>query len=223
MQVLRSQGFRGLAPIVLPAGIDSATFHPRTDARGAGAFTIGYVGRLVPEKGIDTLVSAVARLEPPVRLEVAGAGPMEAALRRQVLREGIARERVLFLGQLEAGGVAALLRRIDVLVLPSRTTPVWAEQFGRVLAEAMACGTPVIGSSSGEIPHVVGDAGLVFPEGDAEALAARLRELRDSRDLWSRLSRRGLERASLYSATRLGEQTAAVYRQLAALPRGPSR
>ena len=60
---------------------------------------------------------------------------------------------------------------MDVSVLPSLTRPNWKEQFGRTLAEAMSCETPVIGSDSGEIPHVIGDAGLIFKEGDAQALA----------------------------------------------------
>ena len=69
--------------------------------------------------------------------------------------------------------VPAVLRALDVLVLPSLTTPSWKEQFGRVLQEAMACAIPVVGSDSGEIPHVIGDAGLVTPEGDAAALRRR--------------------------------------------------
>jgi glycosyltransferase involved in cell wall biosynthesis len=59
---------------------------------------------------------------------------------------------------------------MEMMVLPSLTTTMWKEQFGRVLPEAMACGIPVIGSSSGEIPAVIGDAGLVFPEGNVESL-----------------------------------------------------
>ena len=73
------------------------------------------------------------------------------------------------------------MRRFDVLVGPSLTTPRWKEQFGRMLVEAMACGVPVIGSDSGEIPHVIGDAGIVVPEGDRVALCAAIARLRDLR------------------------------------------
>jgi len=235
VRVLRAQGFAGLAPVILPGGFDPETFHPRRARPFAaaktpafpydrGSFTVGYVGRLAREKGLDTLVSAVARLGPPVTLEIAGTGRLEAALARQARAEDLGEYRIRFLGHLDADAVADFLNRIDVLVLPSRTTRVWAEQFGRVLVEAMACGTPVVGSSSGEIPAVIGNAGLVFPEGDAVALAERLFMLRRSPELRAGLSERGLKRAvGLYSATRIAEQTAAFYRELAPPFAGASR
>ena len=79
-------------------------------------------------------------------------------------------ERVDFLGQRASTQMPDVYPTFDVLVLPSLTRPNWKEQFGRVLIEAMACGVPVIGSDSGEIPNVIGDAGLIFPEGDIDAL-----------------------------------------------------
>ena len=79
----------------------------------------------------------------------------------------------------------AFFREIDVFVLPSISRPNWTEQFGRVLIEAMASEVVVVGSDSGEIPHVIGEAGLVFPEGDAPALCARLEELGASEDMRS--------------------------------------
>ena len=87
---------------------------------------------------------------------------------------------------------------LDVLVLPSLTRANWKEQFGRVLVEAMACGTPPLGSSSGEIPNVIGDAGLVFPEGDASALAESLQRLMDDTNLREALSRRGPVRVNAH-------------------------
>jgi glycosyltransferase involved in cell wall biosynthesis len=72
------------------------------------------------------------------------------------------------------------LAKMDVLVLPSRTTPQWVEQFGHILLEAMAMGIPVIGSSSGEIPNVIGDAGLIFEEGNTAQLAAMLDQLQQN-------------------------------------------
>jgi len=99
--------------------------------------------------------------------------------------------------------------------LPSRTTRVWKEQFGRVLTEAMACRVPVIGSNSGAIPEVIGDAGLIFPEGDARALAGCLRRLIESPDLCRELGERGYVRVMrLYTQERIAEQTAEFYRQI---------
>ena len=68
----------------------------------------------------------------------------------------------MLLPQIPSDQVAVEMRKLHALVLPSRTTPRWKEQFGRVLIEAMACGVPPVGSDSGEIPHVIDDAGLVF-------------------------------------------------------------
>ena len=100
-------------------------------------------------------------------------------------------------------------------MLPSRTTPVWKEQFGRVLAEAMACKVPVIGSDSGAIREVIGDAGLIFPEGNVAALADCLRLLNASPSLRHDLAERGYVRASgLYTQEHIAEQTADFYRQL---------
>ncbi len=94
---------------------------------------------------------------------------------------------------------------LDALVLPSESSPTWKEQFGHVLIEAMACGVPVIGSDSGAIPEVIGTAGLVFPEGDSQALRVELQRLVNDPDLRKHLSRRGRERV-------LGNYT---YRQIA--------
>ena len=80
-------------------------------------------------------------------------------------------------GQVPSTEIPRLLNELDVLVLPSLTRRNWKEQFGRILIEAMACEVPVVGSSSGEIPHLIADAGLVFPEGDVEALRDALCKL----------------------------------------------
>jgi glycosyltransferase involved in cell wall biosynthesis len=82
---------------------------------------------------------------------------------------------------------------MDVLVLPSRTTRDWAEQFGRVLVEALSCGVPVVGSDSGEIPWVVTTTGggHVFPEGNVDELARVLGRLRADPAERTRLAERG--------------------------------
>ncbi|MBA2440381.1 MAG: glycosyltransferase family 4 protein, partial [Thermoleophilaceae bacterium] len=153
------------------------------------AFRVGFAGRLVPEKGLDILVDAIHRLGVGVELVIVGDGPLRSWLQEADL--GGAGLRVLTgLGHDEMAGAYATM---DVLVLPSRTTSTWAEQFGRVLVEALWCGVPVVGSDSGEIPWVIDitGGGLVFPENDAAALAVVLGELRANPGERTMLAERG--------------------------------
>ena len=105
---------------------------------------------------------------------------------------------------------------MDAFVLPSRTTEAWKEQFGRVLIESMLCGTPVIGSSSGEIPLVIADAGLVFPEGDAAVLADRIERLMNEPELREQLRDKGRERVlAHYTWEKVAQATANIIREVA--------
>jgi len=163
----------------------------------------------VPEKGVDTLSQALSMVGGGVRLKVAGYGPLEAALRGQ--------EGVELVGRVDYEAVPDFLRSLDVLVLPSRTTPLWKEQFGRVLAEAMACGVPCLGSDSGAIPQVMGAGGLVFKEGDAQDLARQARRLR-SGVLRARLGKEGRRRAlAHYTHEVLGQRLGILMRRVLGL------
>lgn len=154
---------------------------------------IGYAGRLVREKGLDLLIDAAAGLE-RVALRFVGNGPLCDELRRRAAARSVALEVDTTVKHQD---MAAAYARFDVLVLPSRTTATWAEQFGRVLVEALSCGVPVVGSDSGEIPWVIDSTGggLVFPEGDIRALRDALVRIRDSPGLGRELAERGGERA----------------------------
>lgn len=138
-------------------------------ADGQRPFTVGYAGRFVPEKGLDDLVRAVSAI-PGARGRLLGNGPLLDEPRRRAAR-GAPIEIVTDATHEHLDAIDA---SFGVLVLPSRTTPTWAEQFGRprVLVEALSFGVPIVGSSSGEIPWVVESTGggAVFSEGDAEAL-----------------------------------------------------
>jgi len=128
---------------------------PARDGRPDRPFTVGFAGRLVPQKGIDDLLAACRRLDGRFRLLVVGDGPLRPHLESADLGFG---ELELHAG-VRSDEMPALYAEMDVLVLPSRTTATWAEQFGKVLCEALLCGVPVIGARSGEIPWVIQTSG----------------------------------------------------------------
>ncbi len=175
-------GTVALAPPAVPSW-------ERVPAAGERPFTVGYAGRLAAEKGLDDLIGAVRGLDAPLELILVGDGKERASL------EGaqIPGSTVRVLDGLGHDEMAGAYARFDVLALPSRTTPRWKEQFGRVIIEALWCGVPVVGSDSGEIPWLIGltGGGLVFPEGDRQALTERLQQLRDSPELRAELAERG--------------------------------
>ena len=137
---------------------------------------IGYVGRLIREKGLFTVLQALCVSTPAVTLTLVGDGSARQELEDKVQAYGL-QERVEFMKPQSPEGVASVMHTLDALVLMSETTDTWKEQFGRVIIEAQACGIPVIGSSSGSIPSVVGEGGWIVPEGDPNALATLLDKL----------------------------------------------
>ncbi len=152
-------------------------------------FTVGYAGRLIERKGLLDLLGAVRQLDVPVELLLIGSGEQRAQLEGQTIPGSSVR----VLDGLSHDQMACGYAQLDVLVLPSHTTPTWKEQFGRVIIEALWCGVPVVGSDSGEIPWLIGltGGGLVFPEGDGDALASRLAELRANPELRKSLAATG--------------------------------
>ncbi len=219
-EVLRRKGYDGTLRVIPQFGVDPGLYQPAAGIPGDRPFTIGYAGRLVPEKGLDTLVEAVAGLAGEWRLLFCGWGPWRNRLEGDLGRLGLM-ERVTFHEGVATTEMPTQYAAMDALVLPSRTRRNWKEQFGRVLIEAMACGVPVVGSDSGAIPGVIGDAGLVFPEGDAEALRGHLAALMADpgrrRDLGARGRRRVLDS---FTQERIAKETVALYRALCAAP-GP--
>jgi glycosyltransferase involved in cell wall biosynthesis len=214
--ILERGGYRGKTWVLPAIGVDTQTFRPCSDRPERDRFVVGYVGRLVPEKGVDTLIEAVRLLAEPVELRIVGDGPYRQILENLARERGLA-ERVRFDPPMPPAQVAGAMCQLDALVLPSRTTQVWKEQFGRVLVEAMACKVPIVGSDSGAIPEVIGDAGLIFPEGDAPALAECLRQLMESPDLRHEMAERGYERVMRsYTQVQIAQKTAEYYREISA-------
>jgi glycosyltransferase involved in cell wall biosynthesis len=198
LEVSRACGFDGPTSIV-EFGVDAAIFQPKDraaarDALRATGFTLGYVGRIVPEKGLDDVLAAMHACGRDISLYILGDGPDRERVLQRAGELGLGR-RVRVLGSRRPSEVARFISGLDALVLMSRTTRTWKEQFGRVIMEAHACGVPVIGSDSGAIPSVVADGGWIIREGDVRALAELFRNLEDDRLEVARAAAAGLAQA----------------------------
>jgi L-malate glycosyltransferase len=231
-QILRDKGFDRTMQVMPQLGVDESLFKPQ-DATALRSqlgitpedFVIGFVGRFVPEKGLHTLLKAVAGLNNrnrSFRLLLLGRGELKEALLKTAAELDIA-DRLIQLDSVKHDEVAQYISAMDTLVLPSETTyhfktltsVGWQEQFGHVLIEAMAAQIPVIGSNSGEIANVIADTGLVFPEGDATALAHHLCHLIDDRTFAKDLGNQGYQRCmAKYTNRALAKETLEFYRSL---------
>ena len=216
LQVLRGKGYRGPGQVV-SNGVDPELFRPmdREVCRrkiGVEGFTVGYIGRLVEEKGLMDLVAALPMSPPGVNALFVGAGPLQRAILWRAEELGVS-ARVRVLPARPLAQLPEVMNAIDVMVLPSRTTGRWKEQFGRVLIEALACGTPVIGSDSGAIPEVIGEGGLVFRERDPASLAGAIRQLAADVPMGRRMGEAGRQRVLVkYTWQQVAEQMHGIYR-----------
>ncbi len=172
---------------LIPLGVDINYFYPDANAKlqtcrslgweEQGVPVIGYLGRLVPEKGLSLLMQVLDSLQTPWRALFVGTGTMESQLRAWAKSYP---ERVKICTNVKHSEVPQYLNAMDILCAPSQTAPNWREQFGRMLIEAFACGVPVIGSDSGEIPHVIQDTGIVVGEKDLQGWTQALSDLLES-------------------------------------------
>ncbi len=219
-QVLRGKGYGGPLEVV-PNCVDAELFRPLDRAAcrlelGLDAFTVGYVGRLVEEKGLEDLLEALALCPPQVKLLLVGDGGLKQVLEEKTRALGLS-ERVRFEAAKPLQELPTVMNAIDVLALPSRTTASWKEQFGRVLIEANACATPVIGSGSGAIPDVVGQGGLIVPERNPQALAQAIEKLSRDAGLCRVMGEAGrAQAASKYTWERVAAQMHGIYKSLLA-------
>ncbi|MDE0506514.1 MAG: glycosyltransferase family 4 protein [Candidatus Poribacteria bacterium] len=217
-RILKQRGYSGDA-IPFPNGVDLRLFHKmdvsdlRTSLGLDSYFVIGYLGRIIESKGLDTLIASAARLDIDYRLLIIGDGEHKPSLVKIAEELGVT-DRIVWVDGMLPEKVAEFVNCMNTIVLPSRTTPDWVEFFGRVIIEGMACEVPVIGSDSGEIPRVIGDAGLVFPEGDAEALADQINRIALDPTFARQLIERGLKRVHEFTWETIAERTYQVYRSM---------
>lgn len=178
--IVRRYGFTG--PLCsFPHGVDPARFPgPALQSDdGPEHPVVGFVGRLVPEKGLLDLIDALSAARAQTgrgSLLVVGDGPQMAEARARAIATGLPAE---FTGVLAHDDVPAQYARMDIVAIPSRTMPTWMEQFGRIVIEANVAGVPVIVSDSGELPATVAQTGggIVVPEANISALTDAVRAL----------------------------------------------
>jgi glycosyltransferase involved in cell wall biosynthesis len=212
--VLRAKCYAGPLAVIPQFGVDPDVFSPGPPPTGPIRF--GFLNRLIPGKAPLHALEAFARLPNDCCLEIVGDGPLRPALEAEIARRGLA-NRVRLRPRLPSTEMPDLLRSLHAALLPSLTMPAWKEQFGRILVEAMACEVSVIGSDSGEIPSVIGDAGLIVPEDDVDALAAAMDRVRTDGALRAELSRRGRERVlSQFTNKRIARRSLDFYELLLA-------
>jgi glycosyltransferase involved in cell wall biosynthesis len=208
----------------LTLAVDTDAFRPMTpDARakvletlGLRTPVVGFLGRLTEAKGLDVLMPAMEKLGPSKAwsLLFLGSGEYKEKLDAWAASHGWSERVKIVLAK--HSEVPGYLGCMDLLVAPSQTMPNWKEQFGRMLVEAFASGVPVIGSDSGEIPYVIGDAGRVVGEKDVAGWAQAIDELLSDDSAREELRRRGLARAPQYSVTTIAQQYREYFRWLAA-------
>lgn len=199
-KVIENWGYQGQIEVMPQIGVDTNLFTTQIVNNNHNELNIGFLGRLVPEKGLDILFAAVGQLYREglnCRVTICGSGTSEADLRQEAERQQIS-EIVIWKGAVRHEEVPQEIGQFDLLVLPSRTIDTWKEQFGHVIIEAMAMGIPVIGSRCGEIPHVIAREELIFPEENATALAAILKRAICDRDWLREMSNYGLKRVHKY-------------------------
>ena len=220
LEVLQAHGYQGPVAIVPQLGVDDRLYKSETKDETlvqqyglAEAFVIGYVGRLTKPKSVDTLLEAAARLKfSDWRLLIVGDGPERTSLEAQATGLGIGQQ-VNFTGTIEREAIPHYLNCMDALVLPSNRDQ--CEQFGHVLIEAMSCGVPVIGSTSGEIPYVIEDVGLIFPMGNIQALADHIYNCANNKHLWLNNKKLGLQKVQeQYSHLAVARRLAKIYQDL---------
>jgi glycosyltransferase involved in cell wall biosynthesis len=224
-ELLRSEGyFKGTIQTLPHSGLDVNEHQPGTEPALRAklglenSIVVGHVGRLVEEKGLRLLLEALRRLEAqPWKLLLVGAGNLESEIRERWMAEFPGR--IVLVPAVAYDQVSQYLRCVDIFVLASYSTPVWAEQFGQTLAQAMLLGIPSIGSASGAIPEVLGSGGLLFEERHVDGLTQALGGLLASSASRQEVGARGREVALRdYTSESVGARYLAAFQRAGRVP-----
>jgi glycosyltransferase involved in cell wall biosynthesis len=201
-RVARDEGVEQARLRVVPNPVDTETFRP---SEGPQDIDVLFVGRLSTEKGVDVLLDAVAGVPEAKRVVVAGDGPLRPELEARARSTGA---RVEFTGWVGRDQLPALYPRARVQVVPSRSEPQ-----GVVVLEALASGTPVIGSDVGGIPEMIEDAsnGWLVEPGRSDQLRAALLTALSDRERLEGMRAGARESAARFSLTRFPELISAAY------------
>jgi len=208
-EILFEKGFTKPVITLPQLGVDTQIFQPAQKEK-CDIIRIGFAGRLVEEKGIFLLLQAFTALSkkyPNLGLSYLGVGPCGQELDYQIKKNNLL-DKIEVIMPVPHELVAKFMQSLDIFVLPSFDTPVWREQFGHVLIEAMACKVAVIGSDAGEISNVLSDAGLIFKQNDVLALRSVLELLVKDEMLRANIAKMGYEKTlRQYSCEAIAKQT----------------
>jgi starch synthase len=220
-EALLLEGVPGGRIVVQPVGVDRGVFRPtrrdeplrRSWDIPDGWMTVLFCGRLIREKGVLDLIRAMALL-PRTLLILVGSGPERKRLEIAARAQGVA-DRLRFLGDVAYERMPRLYATADILCLPSVSTPYWQEQFGMVLVEAMACGIPIVTTSTGSIPEVVDRAASLVPAYAPHDLAEALAAVLGDEQRRAALIEAGLQLvAERYDSIQVAASIGAVYETL---------
>ena len=219
-EVLERKGFRKKIKVI-GLGLDEGDFRAFDAAQlrkdlGLGAYTIGYMGRLVREKGVETMIEACAKLDFEFNMLIDD-WSSESEYREELLelaeKNGIKKNMAFVSPSHEEA--YKYFNCIDLLVVPSKTTPSWKEQFGKVVIEAMIIGKPVLVSDSGNLPSLVVGSEQVFSEGNATELAGKIKLFRNNRNLVEELAEKGKRKVlENFTWKKIADKTVGVYNEM---------
>ncbi|MFH0772823.1 MAG: glycosyltransferase family 4 protein [bacterium] len=214
-QCLIAEGIAKDATSLIPLGVDTTVFYPsiKKDTKN---FTILFVGRLVEEKGILDLYEAFKQVighEKFILLKIVGSGPLKNKLQSAIQKDGL--QKIVEIDHKSYEDMPKIFRQADVVCVPSKKTVTWEEQYGMVFVEAMASGIPIVSYTTGAIPNVVHNCGLLTNEGNIKQLGVLLKKLYSDRQLRLKIGTMGRERAKeLFDSKKAAQAIEKLYKLL---------